>query len=209
MIAGARWGRPVARWWRQRTLHTRLSLLVTGAVSVAVLALAGLAWGAVAEIQHRQLQSQLSTDAQAIAAEPGRWPATSVGLPGSDLAGLGNDRHGPHDLGPRWQILDPTGTVVSQSTSPLPVTAAARKVAAGLSRPAQESILIGDDRYLMLTVPATGGGAVQVAIDQSPAARTLTVFGVAPGRRVRPRDRRRCPARRVRSPGPGCSRSSA
>ena len=39
------------RWWRRRTLHARLSLLVTGAVAAAVVTVAVMAWLAVAEIQ--------------------------------------------------------------------------------------------------------------------------------------------------------------
>ncbi len=168
-------GGVLGQWWRRRTLHVRLSLLVTGAVAVAVFALAALAWTAVAEIQHRQTESQLNTDAQAIAAQPDQWTTVTARPPGGQL---GDDDHGPHDLGPTWQILDPTGTIVSQSTNPLPVTTAARQVAAGRAMPVEEEVTIGPDRYLMLTVPARGGGAVQVAINQDPAHHTLTQFGL-------------------------------
>src|SRR5690242_2121173 len=107
------------RWWRRRTLHARLSLLVTGAVGIAVLVVGTLAFAAVAEIQRHQLQSQLATDAAAIAAAPDQWrnSATQSGPPAghSDIDGDGD--HGPHDLGARWQVLDGNGDVVSQSTS--------------------------------------------------------------------------------------------
>jgi two-component system sensor histidine kinase MprB len=160
-------------WWHRRTLHTRLSLLVTGAVGVAVLGLSALAFGAVAEIQHRQLQSELSADAQAIAANPAQWRTAQAVLPDPHKDG---GRRG-HDVGPRWQILDAGGTVVSESTNPLPVTDAAREVAAGRHRPVLVQVTIGPDSYLMLTVPATGGGAVQVALNQDPANYTLASFG--------------------------------
>jgi two-component system sensor histidine kinase MprB len=167
---------PVVRWWRRRTLHARLSLLVTGAVAASLVLLAALAWLAVAEIQRQQIAAQLNADAQAIAAQPEQWLASSAALPG--LGGpMDNGRH-RHELGPRWQILDPDAAVLSDSADTLPVTAAARQVAARSGRPAQERITIGDDDYLMLTVPATGGGAVQVAISQQSADGTLDMLGL-------------------------------
>src|SRR4051812_36746765 len=150
------------RWWRARTLRARLSLLVTGAVAVAVLTLAVLAFGAVAEIQQHQLQAELTADAQAIAEQPDRWRAGDGTLPNPDAGGqFDDDHHHPRDLGARWQVLDSSGTVVSAATNPLPVTAAAREVAGGGRRTAQESVTIGSDSYLMMTLPARGGGAVQ------------------------------------------------
>jgi two-component system sensor histidine kinase MprB len=167
----------LVRWWRRRTLHTRLSLLVTGAVAAAVVTLAVVALLAVAEIQHHEIQSELNTAAYQIAAQPDQWLVASPALP-NPHGQQDNGHHGPRQLGPRWQILDANATVISQSTSPLPVTTAARQVAAGQNRPVQEQVSIGDDSYLMLTVPATGGGAVQVAVDQDPANHTLTTFGL-------------------------------
>src|SRR5690242_12525841 len=109
------------RWWRRRTLHARLSLLVTGAVAIAVLVVGSLAFAAVAEIQRHQLEGQLATDAAAIAAAPDQWKNTAAPThPDNDPDHDGD--HGPHDLGARWQILDHDGNVVSQSTSSLPVT---------------------------------------------------------------------------------------
>jgi hypothetical protein len=71
----------LVRWWQRRTLHARLALLVTGAVAAAVVSLAVVAWLAVAEIQQHQIQSQLTADAQAIAAQPDQWLAASAPLP--------------------------------------------------------------------------------------------------------------------------------
>ena len=171
---------PLKRWWRRRTLHARLSLLVTGAVAAAVLTVAALAWLAVAEVQEQQVQSQLNADAYAIAAQPGQWLAASnappdLGRPGSDDPKGGRRQH---ELGPRWQILDRNAAVISETTSSLPVTAGARQVAAGGRRPVQEEITLGRDSYRMLTVPITGGGAVQVGVNQDPANRTLTMLGI-------------------------------
>ena len=165
----------VHRWWRRRTLHGRLALLVTGAVACAVLTLAGLAWTAVGEIMRQQARSELVTDARAIAAQPDQWRTVSA-LPDPD--GQDKGRHGPRDLGPRWQILDALGAVISESASPLPVTAGARLVAAGQREQVQEEITIGSATYVMLTVPATGGGAVQVAVDQDANGHTLNTFGL-------------------------------
>lgn len=162
-------------WWRRRTLHARLSLLVTGAVAAAVITISVIAWLAVAEIQHRQTEAQLHTDAQAIAAKPDQWLSASA-PPNS--GGPDDAHHGPHQLGPRWQILDANGAIISQSPTPLPVTAAARQVAGGGHREAEEQLIVDGDHYMMLTVPANGGGAVQVAVNQDPDRTVLTVFGL-------------------------------
>jgi two-component system sensor histidine kinase MprB len=169
--------RLIADWWHRRTLHDRLSLLVTGAVAIAVLVLAALAWATVAEIQNHRMQSELTADAQAIAAEPDQWLSAASALPYSGGAPGGNHR-GPHQLGPRWQIIDAHGTVISNANAALPVTAGALRVAAGSRRPVVEHLTLDGDSYLMLTMPADGGGAVQVAINQDPDNHTLTVFGL-------------------------------
>ena len=156
-------------WWRRRTLHTRLSLLVTGAVAAAVVAMAVTSWLVVEEIQQRRMQSALTADAAAIAAQPDQWlvpppgPGTGPGPGGERRDRFG--RHGPRQLGPRWQILDARATVISSAASPLPVTPRARTVAAGGTRMAQEEVAVGRQTYRMLTVPVAGGGAVQVALD--------------------------------------------
>jgi two-component system sensor histidine kinase MprB len=165
------------RWWQRRTLRDRLALLVSGAVAAAVLAVAVGAWVVVAEIQHHRTQSELSADATAIAAAPEQWLAAAGALP--DVQSQRGDGHrGPRQLGPRWQILDAGAAVLGGTTGSLPVTDAARHVAAGGHRMAEEEVTIGNDTYLMLTVPATGGGAVQVAIDQDSDNQTLAVFGL-------------------------------
>jgi two-component system sensor histidine kinase MprB len=174
--AGAAGGGRLGRWWRRRTLHARLSLLVTGAVAVAVLVVGALAFAVVAEIQHRQTMAELSADARAIAARPDQWRSATGHPPAGDGDPDVGDRH--HDVGPRWQILDASGTVISQNPDALPVTTEAKLVAAGAHRPVAEDVTIGGARYQMLTVPAAGGGAVQVAADRAPAERTLTLVGL-------------------------------
>ncbi|GAA4610479.1 hypothetical protein GCM10023107_97050 [Actinoplanes octamycinicus] len=182
------WG-PV-RWWRARTLHARLSLLVAVAVGAAMVAVAGGAWVAVREIQRHQVAQELTSDAAAIAANPQQWLATESsrsrelwggGEHGDGDGGRGPGRGGrPHgEIGPCWQILDATGTPSGGSRTTLPVTDTAKQIAAGSSRqPAQETITLGPDDYLMLTVPLSGGGAVQVGMDSDPSERVLAAFAL-------------------------------
>ena len=160
----------LARWWRRRTLRARLALLVTGAVAVAVLTLAALALPP----SPRSSSIRPSHSWPPTRKPSPRSPAsggTASGGPTGDHPDPDHDHDGPHDLGPRWQILGPTGAVVSQSASPLPVTPQRSQVAAGEAGRSQEQVSIGGESYLMLTVPARGGGAVQVAIDQGPDQR--------------------------------------
>jgi two-component system sensor histidine kinase MprB len=166
----------VTAWWRRRTLYARLSLLVTGAVAAAVILLAVLAWLAVDGIQRHQVQSELTADARAIAAAPDQWLSATAVLP--DPAAESYGGHGGHQLGPRWQILDASAAVLSDTANPLPVTPAARLVAAGGHQAVQQKVTIGRDRYLMLTVPLAGGGAVQVAINEGSDNHILTMFGL-------------------------------
>jgi two-component system sensor histidine kinase MprB len=182
------------RWWRRRTLHARLALLVAGAVAVAVVAVAASAWVAVAEVLDRRLEERLETDARAVAAQPDRWrtayPVPADDDPGGRDDGDGDDDRGddgddgdgdddgPGDLGPRWQILDAGGAVVSEPAGLLPVTEDAREVAAGGRDRAEERVTLDGDTHRMLTVPATGGGAVQVAVDETENARALGSLGL-------------------------------
>jgi two-component system sensor histidine kinase MprB len=171
------------RWWRRRTLRTRLAVLVAGAVAVGVVGVGVFAWAAVREDLDRMIDTQLAYDTQTIAAQPQLWRA-AVPLPDPDGRDRGRGptgdkaRHRPGGLGPRWQILDPSATVVSNTARPLPVTTGARAVAAGQSTRSEEQVVVDNDRYRILTIPATGGGAVQVAINAEPSTRTLTEIGL-------------------------------
>ena len=165
-----------AAWWRRRTLHARLALLVAGSVALAVVAFALASWVAVREIQQHRIAQQLNEDAMSISRTPGQWAALpAAGPPGG---------HGPpwtthrRELGPRWQIVNAAGAVVGSPDSPLPVTASARECASGATRhrAVQEQVTIGGDRYQMLTVPIAGGGAVQVAVNEEESRRTLTIL---------------------------------
>ncbi|WP_229072583.1 HAMP domain-containing sensor histidine kinase [Actinoplanes sp. DH11] len=165
----------MSRWWRERTLHARLSLLVAGAVAAAVLAVSAGAWFTVREIQQDKVESEMRSDAGTIAANPAQWLATEGTRKPGDYQDGGGAWYGK-EIGPCWQIVDVTGAVVGGSHTPLPVTDSAALVAAGSRKPVREEVSLGSGDYLMLTVPIQGGGAVQVAVDRSPDDRLLAIF---------------------------------
>ncbi|MDI6100080.1 HAMP domain-containing sensor histidine kinase [Actinoplanes sp. NEAU-A12] len=157
-----------ARWWSNRTLHDRLSLLVAGAVAAAVLAVSAGAWLAVSEIQKDKISAGLVSDARTIAERPWQWLDAQGARPGPDSK----------EIGPCWQVLDATGAVVGGSATRLPVTETAVKIATVGHPERQEKIIIGPGEYLMLTVPIDGGGAVQVGVDPHPDERVLALFAL-------------------------------
>jgi two-component system sensor histidine kinase MprB len=63
-------------------------------------------------------------------------------------------------------------------TASLPITNGVREVLNGHRDSSQEMVVLGGERYRMLTVPATGGGVVQVAINQDASTRTLGQLGL-------------------------------
>ena len=156
------------RWWRNRTLHDRLSLLVAGAVAAAVLVVSAGAWVTVREIQQDKISAELLSDARTIADNPWRWMAAQGSRPGPDS----------REIGPCWQILDPGGSVVGGSATRLPVTDLAVRIATAGYPETQEKITLGPGEYLMLTVPIEGGGAVQVGVDPDPDERVLALFAL-------------------------------
>jgi two-component system sensor histidine kinase MprB len=158
------------------SLRTRLSLLAAGAVAVAVVAVAGLAWLAARAELYRQLDNQLAVDAGTIAARPSRWRDLPQVPPPDDREPPRWGPYGRHDIGPRWQILDADGQPAVAGA--LPVTDGARAVAIGARPRSQEEVRIDRLRYQMLTVPATGGGAVQVAVARDSVDRTLGQLGL-------------------------------
>ncbi|GIE31436.1 two-component sensor histidine kinase [Actinoplanes italicus] len=158
----------VKAWWRSRPLHDRLSLLVTGAVAATVLIVSGGAWLTVRGIQQNKISAELLSDARTIAENPWQWLQAQGARPDPD----------DKEIGPCWQILDPSGVVVGGSAVRLPVTGAAVAIATAGHPEAQEKITIGPGEYLMLTVPIEGGGAVQVGLDPSPDEGALALFAV-------------------------------
>ncbi|NJC81437.1 HAMP domain-containing histidine kinase [Planosporangium mesophilum] len=176
--------------WARLSLRSRLSLIAAAAVAVAVVTVGGGAWLAVRAELYRQLDAQLTTDATAIAAQPGQWPPSLAQtipddnvpgerIPGNRPGGRPADVfHGRRVIGPRWQILDRTGVPVDGAVAVLPVTPGARAVAVDRRPAVREEVEVGPMTYRMLTVPATRGGAVQVAIARGPTDQTLGELGV-------------------------------
>ncbi|GIF36999.1 sensor histidine kinase [Actinoplanes xinjiangensis] len=155
-------------WWRARPLHDRLSLLVTGAVAAAVLLVSGGAWVSVRAIQQNKISAELLADARTIAENPWQWLKSQGARPDPD----------DKEIGPCWQVLDPSGAVIGGSAVRLPVTATAVAIATAGQPGTREQVTIGPGEYLMLTVPIEGGGAVQVGLDPSPDERVLAAFAV-------------------------------
>ncbi|MBW6435451.1 HAMP domain-containing histidine kinase [Actinoplanes hulinensis] len=161
-------------WWRGRTLHDRVSLLVAGAVAAAVLLVSAGAWLTVREIQQDKISAELLADARTIAEHPWQWLSTRGARTGPAKGGSGG-----REIGPCWQILDSAGAVAGGSDTGLPVTDLAARVATGRHPgEAQEEVGLGPGDYLMLTVPIEGGGAVQVAMDRDPDAHVLALFAL-------------------------------
>ncbi|MBO3739041.1 HAMP domain-containing sensor histidine kinase [Actinoplanes flavus] len=161
-------------WWRGRTLHDRVSLLVAGAVAAAVLLVSAGAWLTVREIQQDKISAELLADARTIAEHPEQWLSTKSARTGPAQGGYGG-----REIGPCWQILDAAGAVTGGSDTGLPVTDLAARVATGRHPgEAQEEVGLGPGEFLMLTVPIEGGGAVQVAMDRDPDARVLALFAL-------------------------------
>ena len=170
--------------WRRLSLRARLSLIVAAAVAATVVVVGGLAWLVVREQLYRQLDAQLATDARTIAAQPEQWrssaPPAIVDEADGDQDRTDAGRHEHPDVGPRWQILDAAGApyTANGATPVLLVTRGSSQVAAGTSPRSLEEVEIGRFTYRMLTVPAAGGGAVQVAVVRDPVDRTLGQLGL-------------------------------
>jgi two-component system sensor histidine kinase MprB len=190
-------GRRLAvRRWARLSLRARLSLIAAAAVAVAVVAVGALAWLVVRGELYRQLDAQLNTDARAIAAQPGQWPPSLAPatpdkrVPGEPVPGQrspaehGGDGFpernwgGHREIGPWWQLLDAGGRPANGAVPVLPVTPAARGIALGHRVAGYEDVDVGPVSYRMLTVPAKGGGAVQVAVARDPTDRTLGKLGL-------------------------------
>lgn len=153
--------RGMARWWRRRSLRTRLTVIAATAIAVSVF----VAFQLASELLDRELQdtaeNQLRADSRALARTAERARLTQVPLP-------------PYPGSGRLvRLVLPDGTTrtpVGQPSLP-PVSEEARQVAQGASADLMES----NDReegYLIYTLSA-GDGAVQVAsaADDSPVNR--------------------------------------
>jgi len=142
--------RRLTRWWRRRSLRTRLTVIAATAIAVSVL----VAMQVAIELLDGELQDtaedQLRTDSRVLATNAERAGLAQVQLP-------------PYTgSGPLMQVILPDGSIRTPAGQPAlpPVSEQARRVVRGASPDLMES----GDGYLTYTLRA-GDGAVQVARD--------------------------------------------
>lgn len=157
---------------RAPSVQRRVGLLVAAAVALSVAVISAVVFLVVRGQVQRSWEDELRTDSRTVAEDPGAWVATGPGADPQDP-----DHDGDHDIGPRVQILSPTGTVAGPGAR-LPVSTVDREVAAGRRAEALRTVRVGDDEYRMLTTPAEHGGAVQVATDTAAGNRMLGRVGL-------------------------------
>lgn len=142
----------LTRWWRRRSLRTRLTVIAASAIAVSVF----LAFQVASELLDWELRStaeeQLRADSRVLAAT-------------AELAGLAQVQLSPYaGSGRLVRVVLPDGSVRTPDGQPAlpPVSEDAGRVAQGVSAELVESGDSDEDGYLVHTVRA-GGGAVQVA----------------------------------------------
>ncbi|MFE1460668.1 ATP-binding protein [Streptomyces nigra] len=154
--------RRLTRWWRRRSLRTRLTVISTTAIAVSVF----LAFQVASELLDRELrgtvEEQLRADSRVLAADAERAGPARVRLP-------------PYAGGGRLvRVVLSDGSVRTPAGQPPlpPVSEQAGRVARGLSADLMESDDSDEDGYLVFTLRA-GDGAVQVAraADDTPVNR--------------------------------------
>jgi len=158
--------RRLTRWWRRRSLRTRLTVIAATAIAVSVF----VAFQVASELLDGELQdtaeNQLRADSRALATNAERAGLAQVQLP-------------PYPGSGRLvRVILPDGSTRTPAGQPAlpPVSEHAGRVAQGASADLMESNDSDDDGYLIYTLRA-GDGAVQVARvvdDDSP----ITRFGL-------------------------------
>jgi two-component system sensor histidine kinase MprB len=151
--AAGRESRRLTRWWRRRSLRTRLTVIAATAIAVSVF----LAFQVAIELLDRELQdtaeNQLRADSRVLATSAERAGLAQVQLtpyPGS---------------GGLVRVILPDGSTRTPAGQPAlpPVSEHAGRVAQGASADLMESNdSDDDDGYLIYTLRA-GGGAIQAA----------------------------------------------
>ncbi len=200
------------RWWRRRTLHARLSLLVGGAVAAAVVTVAVLAWLAVARDpappdpvraqRRRRRHRRRSPTSGSPRRRPGRTPGRCGGIadhdgPHAARAALADPRRPRHGDQPTW-------TTRCRSPPPRNEVAAGRPRTRSRNRCSISGAQLPDAHRAGQRRRRRPG---RHRPERGHAARS-TVFGVAAGRRLRGRHRRRRLRSAAPSPGPDWYRSS-
>ena len=154
------------------TLRTRITLIAALAVAVAVIAVSLAAFVFVRDQLNRQLDAQLARDATTVANAPTQWESHYQAV------GTDPDHDHDHDLLPRVQVIDEKGQRIG-GTATLPVTTAAREVAAGTRNSAYDEVGIGGQEYRMLTRACPGDDStVQIATSLASQHHTLRTFGM-------------------------------
>jgi two-component system sensor histidine kinase MprB len=163
--AAGRGSRRLTRWWRRRSLRTRLTVIAATAIAVSVLVAVQVA----IELLDRELEDtwedQLRADSRVLATNAERAGLAQVQLP-------------PYPgSGPLVQVILPDGSIRTPAGQPAlpPVSEQARRVVQGASADLMESGDGDGDGYLVYTLRA-GDGAVQVARDTDDDP--LTRFGL-------------------------------
>ncbi len=161
--AAGRGARRLTRWWRRRSLRTRLTVIAATAIAVSVLVALQLAIELLDWELQNNAEDQLRADSRVLATNAERAGLAQVQLP-------------PYTgSGPLVQVILPDGSIRTPAGQPAlpPVSEQARRVVRGASADLMES---GDgDGYLIYTLRA-GDGAVQVA--RNTADDPLTRFGL-------------------------------
>ncbi|WP_333755061.1 sensor histidine kinase [Streptomyces sp. IBSBF 3352] len=154
--------RRLTRWWRRRSLRTRLTVISATAIAVSVF----LAFQVASELLDRELrgtvEEQLRADSRLLAAD-------------AERAGPARVRLAPYGGGGRLvRVVLSDGSVRTPAGQPPlpPVSEQAGRVARGLSADLMEADDSDEDGYLVFTLRA-GDGAVQVAraADDTPVNR--------------------------------------
>ncbi|MFB9688241.1 HAMP domain-containing sensor histidine kinase [Amycolatopsis plumensis] len=157
--------RRLTRWWRRRSLRTRMTVIAATAIAVSVF----VALQVAIELMVGELQStakdQLRAESHVVAADAERAGPARVQLP-------------PYPGSGRLvRVILPDGAIRTPAGQPAlpPVSEDAWRVARGASADLMESDDNDDDGYFVYTL-RVGGGAVQVAraADNSP----ISEFGL-------------------------------
>ncbi|OXM59509.1 HAMP domain-containing sensor histidine kinase [Amycolatopsis vastitatis] len=151
--AAGREPRRLTRWWRRRSLRTRLTVIAATAIAVSVF----VAFQVAIELLDRELQdtaqNQLRADSRVLAANAERAGLAQVQLP--PYPGSGG----------LVRVILPDGSTRTPAGQPAlpPVSEHAGRVAQGASADLMESNDSDGDGYLIIYTLRAGDGAVQAA----------------------------------------------
>ncbi|MFC3890945.1 ATP-binding protein [Lentzea rhizosphaerae] len=149
----------LTRWWRRRSLRTRLTVIAATAIAVSVFVAFQIASELLAWELQDTVKDQLRADSRVLAANAERAGLAQVQLP-------------PHPGSGRLvRVVLPDGSIRTPDGQPAlpPVSENALRVVQGASADLMESGDSDDDGYVIYTL-RVGAGAVQVArvADDSP-----------------------------------------